>query len=86
MVLRQEADRLMGIIEILVLIIGLAAGLFGGQVIGKRQGIKQARVDRRMRDAEATNEAMRNVNDAIADNPDDPDDARKRLSDWHRRQ
>lgn len=76
----------MGLIEIIALIVGLVAGLFGGQVIGKRQGIKQERVTRRMKDAEATNKAMKDVNHADADNPDDADDARKRLSDWHSKQ
>lgn len=73
----------MGVFEIIMLIVGLAAGVFGGQVIGKRQGIKQERVSRRMKDAETTNKAMKDVNNADADNPDSPDDARKRLSDWH---
>lgn len=76
----------MGIIEIIVLIVGLAAGLFGGQVIGKRQGRKQERVTRRMKDAETTNQAMKDVNHADANKPADADDARKRLSDWHSKQ
>ena len=86
MVLHQEDDRLMGIIEIIVLIVGLAAGLFGGQVLGRRQGRKQESVSRRMKDAEATNKAMKDVNHADADNPASADDARKRLSDWHSKQ
>jgi hypothetical protein len=76
----------MGIFEIIMLIAGLAAGVFGGQVIGKRQGIKQERVSRRMKDAEATNKAMKDVNHADADSPADADAARKRLSDWHSKQ
>lgn len=86
MVLRQEADRLMGIIEIILLIVGLAAGLFGGQVLGRRQGRKQESVSRRIKDAEATNKAMRDVNHADADNPASADAARERLSDWHSKQ
>lgn len=76
----------MGIIEIIIAIVALAAGVFGGQVIGKRQGARQERVSRRMKDAEATNKAMRGVNHADADSPADADDARKRLSDWHSKQ
>lgn len=76
----------MNIIEIIMLIVGLAAGIFGGQVIGRRQGIKQERVSRRMKDAETTNKAMKDVNNADADSPADADDARKRLSDWHSKQ
>ena len=76
----------MGLIEIIVLIVGLAAGLFGGQVIGKRQGRKQERVTRRMKDAETTNQAMKDVNYADADKPNNPYDARRRLSDWHSKQ
>ena len=76
----------MGIIEIILLIVGLAAGMFGGQVLGRRQGREQERVSRRMKDAEATNKAMKDVNHADADNPANADDARKRLSDWHSKQ
>ena len=76
----------MGIIEIIMLIVGLAAGVFGGQVIGKRQGARQERVSRRMKDAETTNKAMKDVNNADADDPADADDARERLSDWHSKQ
>jgi hypothetical protein len=76
----------MGIFEIIMLVVGLVAGVFGGQVIGKRQGIRQERVSRRMKDAEATNKAMKGVNNADADSPADADDARKRLSDWHSKQ
>ena len=86
MVLHQEADRLMGIFEIIMVIVGLAAGLFGGQVLGRRQGREQERVSRRMKDAEATNRAMKDVNHADADNPVNADDARKRLSDWYGKQ
>lgn len=74
----------MGLIEIIVLIVGIAAGMFGSQVLGL--GRRQERVTRRMKDAEATNKAMKDVNHADADNPDDADDARKRLSDWHSKQ
>jgi hypothetical protein len=69
----------MGIFEIIMLIVGLAAGAFGGRVIGKRQGIKQERVSQRMKNAEV---ALRGKE--IDDEVDDMGDADRRdeLSKW----
>lgn len=72
----------MGLIEIIVGVVALLAGLFGGQVIGKRQGRKQERTEREAQDAKNLNKVIRDVNNADADKPDSPSDAAGRLQQW----